>query len=415
MRRDLRRRAARPLLDLLVPALARRARRARRAFSALARRDARLRRRSPRVVLDAYADAYLRYPNVDNVLGPTRLFFSTYLESIWLLQICVALDLLGGGAISPGVSAPACAIASSSRAARSSRSYDEGASNRQVWNDAALARGRARRLATRPASNEAALSARPESRRISRRPARRRHLVRGRELPPLRASRTLVRRDDGRARRASPLPRRCRAFRRRVRRAVPHRAARPHVAVASRLAVRDLAAPVAIRRVVRARARAAQDDARLARRARRVYADDVPRRGDTGRARSSAEASAISRADGSLARISAGAALLVRAPRAAAARRVEPLASGAARGAGTRHPAPRRGPSRMSRSTTATRAAATVTPIGSNFLLVDGATRWLDDMGTGSYVDHRCTGIEARSRTTRRSSTATSSNRSTGS
>ena len=34
------------------------------------------------------------YPNRDNVLGPTRLFFSTYLESIWLLQICVTADLL---------------------------------------------------------------------------------------------------------------------------------------------------------------------------------------------------------------------------------------------------------------------------------------------------------------------------------
>src|SRR5438309_2318945 len=47
-----------------------------------------------RDILRAYADAYLRYPNRDNVLGPTRLFFSTYLESIWLLQICIAADLL---------------------------------------------------------------------------------------------------------------------------------------------------------------------------------------------------------------------------------------------------------------------------------------------------------------------------------
>src|SRR5690348_519986 len=47
-----------------------------------------------RSVLRGYADAYLNYPNVDNVLGPTRPFFSTYLESIWLLQLCVAADLL---------------------------------------------------------------------------------------------------------------------------------------------------------------------------------------------------------------------------------------------------------------------------------------------------------------------------------
>ncbi|HEY5219195.1 MAG TPA: hypothetical protein VIJ16_05265, partial [Gemmatimonadaceae bacterium] len=45
-------------------------------------------------LLDQYANAYSRYPNRDNVLGPTRPFFSTYLESIWMLQLCVALDLL---------------------------------------------------------------------------------------------------------------------------------------------------------------------------------------------------------------------------------------------------------------------------------------------------------------------------------
>ncbi|HUP88355.1 MAG TPA: hypothetical protein VM100_03350, partial [Longimicrobiales bacterium] len=41
-------------------------------------------------LLDAYADQYLRYPNRDNVLGPSRPFFSTYLESIWLLHLVIA-------------------------------------------------------------------------------------------------------------------------------------------------------------------------------------------------------------------------------------------------------------------------------------------------------------------------------------
>jgi len=35
-------------------------------------------------ILRAYAQRYFRYPNRDNVLGPSRLFFSTYLESIWI-------------------------------------------------------------------------------------------------------------------------------------------------------------------------------------------------------------------------------------------------------------------------------------------------------------------------------------------
>ncbi|HET7549788.1 MAG TPA: heparinase II/III family protein [Gemmatimonadaceae bacterium] len=88
-------------------------------------------------ILAGYADAYLRYPNRDNVLGPGRPFFSTYLESIWLLQLCVALDLLEisgvAGTLSDEVReriiAPSTAIIAS---------FDEGSSNRQVWNDAAL-------------------------------------------------------------------------------------------------------------------------------------------------------------------------------------------------------------------------------------------------------------------------------------
>jgi hypothetical protein len=91
-------------------------------------------------LLDAYAAQYLRYPNRDNVLGPSRPFFSTYLESIWLLQLTLALDLLETGSASAAVRtlggvvrerliAPSAALIAS---------YDEGTSNRQVWNNAAL-------------------------------------------------------------------------------------------------------------------------------------------------------------------------------------------------------------------------------------------------------------------------------------
>ncbi len=85
-------------------------------------------------ILDGYVERYTSYPNRDNVLGPTRLFFSTYLESIWLLQICVAVDLLTNesglsGRVLDQIVAPSRAIIAD---------YDEGASNRQVWNDAAL-------------------------------------------------------------------------------------------------------------------------------------------------------------------------------------------------------------------------------------------------------------------------------------
>jgi hypothetical protein len=86
-------------------------------------------------ILEGYVGRYASYPNVDNVLGPTRLFFSTYLESIWLLQICVATSLLDvthaslTARIRDEIVAPSRAIIAE---------YDEGASNRQVWNDVAL-------------------------------------------------------------------------------------------------------------------------------------------------------------------------------------------------------------------------------------------------------------------------------------
>lgn len=89
-----------------------------------------------RDILGAYAKRYLKYPNRDNILGPTRLFFSTYLESIWLLQICIAADLLaiGGDTATAELARDRIIEPSSALIAE----YDEGMSNRQVWNNAAL-------------------------------------------------------------------------------------------------------------------------------------------------------------------------------------------------------------------------------------------------------------------------------------
>lgn len=90
-----------------------------------------------REVLEAYRHAYPRYPNVDNALGPTRPFFSTYLESIWLLQLCTAMDLLESGKVDGGIGSRfRDAVIEPSRALIAT--YDEGMSNRQVWNNAAM-------------------------------------------------------------------------------------------------------------------------------------------------------------------------------------------------------------------------------------------------------------------------------------
>ena len=89
-------------------------------------------------LLQRYADRYLAWPNRDNVLGPSRPFFSTYLESIWLLQLCVALDALES-ARGPAVAALGAQLRE--RVILPSRAliegYPEPGSNRQVWNAAA--------------------------------------------------------------------------------------------------------------------------------------------------------------------------------------------------------------------------------------------------------------------------------------
>ncbi|GAB1341024.1 heparinase II/III domain-containing protein [Gemmatimonas sp.] len=86
--------------------------------------------------LGELAARYSSWPNRDNVLGPTRPFFSTYLESIWLLNLCHALSLLEaagahdiGQSLRDNVLEPSSALIAT---------YHEGRSNRQVWNEVAL-------------------------------------------------------------------------------------------------------------------------------------------------------------------------------------------------------------------------------------------------------------------------------------
>ncbi|MBQ3141584.1 MAG: hypothetical protein IJC25_06450, partial [Clostridia bacterium] len=46
-----------------------------------------------KMLLD-YAQYYPTYPNKDNELGTTRVFQSTYMESVWLSYLCCAYDLV---------------------------------------------------------------------------------------------------------------------------------------------------------------------------------------------------------------------------------------------------------------------------------------------------------------------------------
>ena len=93
-------------------------------------------------ILATYADRYLQWPNRDNALGPTRPFFSTYLESIWLLHLATALDLREAAPRDGGTAGDADVARIRDRliepSARLVATFDEGRSNRQAWHCAAL-------------------------------------------------------------------------------------------------------------------------------------------------------------------------------------------------------------------------------------------------------------------------------------
>lgn len=88
-------------------------------------------------LLAIYEDLYLELPNRDNVLGPSHLFFSTYLESLWLTSWLAAAFILREAGRLPedrieGVNRVA------EEAARIIADFNEGLSNRQTWHAAAL-------------------------------------------------------------------------------------------------------------------------------------------------------------------------------------------------------------------------------------------------------------------------------------
>ena len=89
-------------------------------------------------ILSAYANSYFDFPNRDNVLGPSRLFFSTYLESIWITNYLAAASLLRESGVLPDALAEGVGVVAE-EAANLIGEFDEGFSNRQTWHNAALA------------------------------------------------------------------------------------------------------------------------------------------------------------------------------------------------------------------------------------------------------------------------------------
>ncbi|HEX2781599.1 MAG TPA: heparinase II/III family protein, partial [Gemmatimonadaceae bacterium] len=330
-------------------------------------------------IVGEYAAFYLDVPNRDNVLGPSRLFFSTYLESIWLLQICVAVDLLEragrsgdtGAVARDRVVTPAAAIIAE---------YDEGSSNRQAWNVAAL-------LAA-----AALLGGDPE--RIVDEGHGLRFLLETALLPDgswyegenyhVFAHRGLWYGMTMTERMGIVLPRALgdrfdRGF------ALPFRTALPDFTM---LARRDSQHAISLRQWRFAElcelGLARRDDPELRAALARLYEPGIPR-GDTGRARSSAEAERHSPAS-ALGRADLGWRSLLHArpslpPLAGAVPRSVLLETqGLAvfrRDAGRFYVALDYGES----------GGGHGHPDRLNLVVCDGSTRWLDDPGTGSYVD----------------------------
>ncbi len=88
--------------------------------------------------LAALAARYQTWPNADNVLGPSRPFFSTYLESIWVLHLAAAASLLEAQGRLPADLGRDLRERLFRPSADLIADFDEGRSNRQVWNAAAL-------------------------------------------------------------------------------------------------------------------------------------------------------------------------------------------------------------------------------------------------------------------------------------
>lgn len=87
--------------------------------------------------LEEYGERYFEAPNRDNVLGPSHLFSSTYLESIWLTHYLTAAYLLREAEL---LQEPAIDAVSrvTEEAANLIGEFDEKLSNRQTWHNAAL-------------------------------------------------------------------------------------------------------------------------------------------------------------------------------------------------------------------------------------------------------------------------------------
>lgn len=89
-------------------------------------------------ILSDYAAYYCTYPNNDNELGPTRVFQSTYMESVWLTYLAGAYDMVKHCRLFGRQDEERIIGGLFRCSAQVIRDYDEGRNNRQAFNNCAL-------------------------------------------------------------------------------------------------------------------------------------------------------------------------------------------------------------------------------------------------------------------------------------
>lgn len=88
-------------------------------------------------LIAVYDELYFELPNRDNVLGPSHLFFSTYVESLWITSyLAAAFMLRESGRLTEARIERVNRVAD--EAARIIAEFNEGFSNRQTWYATAL-------------------------------------------------------------------------------------------------------------------------------------------------------------------------------------------------------------------------------------------------------------------------------------
>lgn len=91
-----------------------------------------------KTILSDYAAYYASYPNNDNELGPTKVFQSTYMESVWLTYLAGAYDMVEHCSLFSRQDKEGIMNDLFQCSAQVIRDYDEGRNNRQAFNNSAL-------------------------------------------------------------------------------------------------------------------------------------------------------------------------------------------------------------------------------------------------------------------------------------